>query len=256
MKNKFFPVLLITLLLLTGAQSHAAGDEKNKLSPIDVAYSVGLDFAYNLTDIETDGGVESSLEYSYMAIQIDLNIWDTVSLGVVAGYNSNKFNEPLNLFRPPVTLAADDERFNSMMFGLRGKSELYSWQDFSFAAHGELLYFKRFTKNVDIDLPIASGRGVLKNTFYKFAVDLLVQYDGFTGLTIFTGPRLNLLYGTLDGTKTVGNIDTSETVDYNQKNTIGMVAGAYYELGDNFDIQAQLTLFSNTAVSVMLIYVF
>ncbi|MCP5047000.1 MAG: hypothetical protein GY940_07490 [bacterium] len=260
MKYKFFPVPIVLLGLVLMGQPLLPAQESGKKKPSgtnEYTYSVAVNAAYNRTNVELkDGSIESTLEYSYMALQVDVDILPFLTVGVVAGYNSNEFKDPVVLFNPPVTLPADGVRFSSMMLGLRAKSEMFSWKEFSLAAHGRLLYFKRFEKQLTIDHPIATGSGLLKNVFHQVGLDLLVQYDGYSGLTLFAGPQLNLVSGKLSAVKTVGFIDSNDELTYDQAKAFGLAAGAYYELGSNFDISAKLSLISTTSLSVMLIYVF
>ncbi len=258
MKNKFFPILLaLPALILAGHVSLQAQESDKKKPVYDLDYSVALNAAYNRTIVELKGDrVESALEFSYLAFQIDVEVLDFLTVGVVAGYNSNRFKDPVNLFSPPVPLIAEGERFSAMMGGLRGRASLFSWKEFSFEAHAQLLYFRRFTKELNIDLPLAAGTGILKNGFHQIGLDLLIQYDGLSSMTLFAGPQLNIVRGTLTGTKTIGGISTSQSLTYNQKNLWGLVAGIYYELGSNFDISAKISLIANTSLSVMMIYVF
>jgi hypothetical protein len=258
MRLKGLPGMLAMLILTAVCQpTLSAQTKKDDPKSGDVDYSVGLNAAYNRAAVKTGADDTANvLEYTYLALQIDVGLLDFLTIGVVAGYNSNVFKDPLNFYRLPLTLNAEGERFNSMMFGLRAKSDLFSVHDYSLAVSADWLYFKRFNLERPITLPIASGTAILKHSFHQLTLELLVQYDGLSGMTVCVGPQVNLIRGKMTATEIIENLEGENILKYDQKKTVGMAAGVYYELGGHFDLKAKLSLFSKTALSVTLFYVF
>jgi hypothetical protein len=257
-QNKVFlsPILLVLLFLAVVflPQQAATAEDENV---IDIDFSAGLNVEYHSVPVLVgDDEVANTLEFTYLALQVDVGLLDFLTVGVVAGFNSNLFKDPLDFTRLPLSLSTDGERFNSMMFGVRAKSDLLTWGSFSLVANGEILLFKRFTKELPIVLDIVSGTGTLKNSFQQLALELLVQYDGFSGMSIFAGPQLNLINGKMTASELIGNIDAQDELSFHQEKVIGLTAGIYYELGGNLDICAKISLFSQTSLSVTLFYVF
>lgn len=263
--NKNLIMLLVLTILFScalfsqqkGETQEPKQEKKEEEKAVDVDFSVGLNLAYTRAPVKLDDSdAANSLEYTYLALQIDADLFDFLTLGVVAGYNSNSLRDIVDFSQLPLSLRGDGTRFNSMMFGIRARADLYSWEDFSFAPECEILLFKKFKKELDIQLPIASGTAALKNSFTQIALDLLVRYDGFSNFTIFAGPQMNLISGTISASETIEGLEGEQSLGYSQKKTFGFTAGIYYELGGHLDIGAKLSLLAKTSLSVTLYYIF
>lgn len=254
--------IMVAFLALTMVWNLALfSQDKTKTPPktqtIGIDFSAALNFSYNRIDVELGSDdLPASMEYSYLALQIDFTLLDFLTAGVVAGYNSNTFKDPVNFFRLPLTLQSEGTRFNSMMFGVRAIADLFSWKDFSFTVNGEALIFKRFEKELPIELNAAAGTALLENNFRQLGLEFLVHYEGLDYITIFAGPQLHLLSGTFSATEKIENIDAMEELEYRQKSTLGLRAGVYYELSSHFDIKASISLLSKISLSVTVFYIF
>jgi len=256
MKNKSFLIVVFTLIFIFSAALPAQETPKQTETP-DVDYRAGLVLGYNRADVKLgDAELESTLEYTYLGIQIDVDLMDFLTVGVIVGYNSNSFKDPVDFNMLPLSLRVDGERFNSMMFGARARAEVYSWKDFSLTAEGELSFYKRFKTEFPIQLSIASGNAVIRNTFTQISLDLLVQYDGFTNFTVYGGPQLNLISGNIIAEETIDAVNGEEKLSYSQKNLLGLTAGIFYELGDHFDVYAKISMLSKMSLTVSFMYVF
>ena len=258
-KKNFFLVLMIFMVFCFGlfAQQPETPAAKQEEKSVDIDFSVGLNLAFNSASVKLDGtDAVNTLEYSYLGLQIDAALFDFLTLGLVAGYNSNTLKELVDFSQLPLSLRAGGERFNSMMIGLRANADLFSWQDFSFAPECEILLFKKFKKQLTIQLPIATGSADLKNSFTQISLDLLVRYDGFSNFTLFAGPHLNLISGTITAVETIEGLEGEQSIGYSQEKAFGFTAGIFYELGDHLDISAKLTLLAKTSLSVTLYYIF
>lgn len=268
MKTMSTCLLLTVLLLFAGVGLTASSQEEQEGTGEDnvtqtarvtrtIDYVVGLNFCYNRADIEFgDNGPESTLLYTYLALEIDLDVMDYLTVGVVAGYNSNKFDGPVDFINLPLSLRYGDEAFKSMVFGLRARSEFFSWNDFSVEARGEFLLFKKFENTMPIQLPSVEGTAAIKNSFTQTSVDLLFKYDGLSTMTLFAGPQLNLISGELEASETIESLEGSETVDFKQKSAIGLAAGVHFDLGNHFEVDIKAGLFSRTSLSATIFYVF
>lgn len=256
MKIKTF-LMLFAVFIFAFNSPLPAGEKEKQVLVYDIDYSVGLNFSYNRASILLgENDVESSMTYTYLALEIDVALLDFLTLGAVAGYNTNYFNDPVDFNNLPLSLRVSDQRYNSMVVGVRAKTDFFSWKEFSLAANGEFLYFKVFKKELPIQLPVVSGTSTVKNSFYQAAVELMVQYDRFTGLTIFAGPQLNLVNGKFTVTETIEDLEGIQTLKYKQKNTMGIAAGINVEAGSHFDINAKICLFSKTTFSLEVFYIF
>jgi hypothetical protein len=246
-------LLVITLISLSPALLPAEPTAKS----LRIDYSVGLNFNHSRVSVLVgDNNLVNTLNYSYLALELDVGISDYLILGVVAGFNSNHLKDPVDFYNLPLSLRVNEEKFNSMVLGLRAKSEFLSWKDFSFAAGGEFLYFKKYEKNLPIQLPVVSGEAIIKNSFTQIGIELWAQYDGFSYFTIFAGPQLNFLDGKLEATETIEELEGEEELSYKQENDIGIVAGARFEVGSHFDVNLKVNLISKTSLSVEVFYIF
>jgi hypothetical protein len=259
--HAFTVFLLLILLGVSNGYSQSpgtvAGNNDSVDTVMDIDFSTGLNLAYHSVPVLIgDDDIANTLEYTYLALQVDVGLLDFLTIGVVAGFNSNRLTKPVEFDRLPLSLMADGERFNSMIFGIRAQADLLTWKDFSLAAHGDIRLIKRFSKDLPIQLDIVEGTATLKNSFQHLTLDLLVQYDGYSGLTLFAGPQLQIVNGKMTVSELLGNIDAEAELSYHQEKAMGITAGAYYELGGNWDISAKITLLAQTSLSVTLFYVF
>ncbi len=257
MKTMIFLLLLsaLTLTLFPGQEDQTTAAEPQSAADID--FTAGLKFCYNRVPVLLgEDKTGNSLVHSYLALEIEAGLKDYLILGVVAGYDTNHFNDAVDFYRLPLSLHVDDQSFNSMVFGVKAKSDFFSWKDFSFVAQGELLFFKLFKKEFPIDLPIAKGTSTVKQSFSQLALELLVQYDGFPGFTVFAGPQLNLLKGSLTASEKIEELEGEEKLTYRQKNKMGIAAGINIELSSQLELNVKVNVISKTSLSVEVFYIF
>jgi len=246
-------LLVITLISLCPALIPAESPAKS----LQIDYSVGLNFNHSRVSVLVgDNNLVNTLNYSYLALELDVGISDYLILGVAAGLNSNHLKDPVDFYKLPLSLRVNEEKFNPMVLGLRAKSEFLSWKDFSFAAGAEYLYFKKYEKNLPIQLPVVSGDTMVKNSFNQLSLELWAQYDGFSFFTIFAGPQLNLLHGKLTASETIEELEGEEELSYKHENDLGISAGAHFEVGSHLDVNLKVNLISKTSLSVEVFYIF
>jgi hypothetical protein len=252
MKIKTF--ILLTAIIMLSLTLFPA-EQTTGLQGIN--YSAGLVLSHHRVPVTMgDADLENTFVFSYLAVEVDMDIHDYLTVGALAGYNRNNFADPVNFLQLPLSLGMEESASNSMMFGLRAKSNFFSWQDFSFSANTGFLYGTSKNKEYDIALPIVSGTAEVSGSFYQAHIELLVRYDGLSHISLFAGPRLNLLKGTLTASETIEDLEGEEELDYGQKNMFGITAGAHYEAGASFDINLKLSLVSQTSLTLELLYIF
>ena len=111
-------------------------------------------------------------------------------------------------------------------------------------------------KTWDIELPSVNGQAVGDNGFTLITLDATVQYDGLTGVTIFAGPRLNLLNGKFTASQRIIELEGQQEFSYRQKNLVGVLAGAAIEIGSNWELNLKASLFARTELSLSIVYIF
>lgn len=250
MKSKLFLLFLFLIPIILFSV-------EKKTESYDINFNIGINFTFNSVKVKFgQDDVKNSMIYPFLALECDVDIFDYLTLGVIAGYNQNHFKEPVDFLHLPLSLRLPKKRTNSMIFGLNLKSEPLSFGDFSIKVRGEFLYFKLFKTQWKIDLPIVNGTAIVKNSFSQISIDLLLQYDGFTGLTFFFGPQFNFLKGKFVTNEEIGSIEAQEILKYKQKNVIGIVSGVNFEVGNHIEINLELNLFSKASLSIKAYYVF
>jgi hypothetical protein len=228
-----------------------------KTQPVQIDYTAGLNFSYNRTPVLMgDDEIENTLIHSYLALEVDVGVSDYITAGVVAGYATSHFADPVNFYNLPLSLGVSGQSYKSMIFGARARSDFLSWKDFSLRANGEILFFKLFEKESPIQLPIVTGTSVVKQSFSQLTLELLVQYDGFSTFTVFAGPQLHRLKGKITASESIEELEGEEEFAYKQKETMGLTAGVNFELGSHFDLNVKVSLFSKTSLSVEAFYIF
>jgi hypothetical protein len=250
-------LLLFTVFTLALFPADQDQTQPTKTTSLDIDYTAGLNFSYNRTPILMgDDDIENTLIHSYLALEVDVGVSDYFTAGIVAGYATTQFDDPVNFYNLPLSLSVSSQSYNSMIFGGRVKSDFFSWHYFSFRANGEILFFKPFEKESPIQLPIVSGTSTVKQSFSQMTVELLVQYDGFSTFTVFAGPHLYWLKGKITASEIIEELEGEEEFEYKQKKTVGLTAGVNFELGSHFDLNVKVSLFSKTSLSVEAYYIF
>jgi len=256
MKIKFFLLLftVFTLVLFPADQE--------KTQPIDtrfhgIEYTVGLNFSSNRTPVLMgDDDIKNTLIHSYLALKVDVGVSNYFTAGVVVGYASSQFDDPVDFYTLPLSLSVSSQSYNSMIFGARARSDFLSWKDFSLRANGEILFFKLSETESAIRLPIVTGTSTVKQSFSQMTLELLVQYDGFSTFTVFAGPQLYWLKGKITASESIEELEGEEEFEYKQKNAIGLASGVNFELGSHFDLNIKVSLFSKTSFSIEAFYIF
>jgi len=256
MKIKFF-LLLFTMFTLALFPTDQEQSQTTKTQSLQIDYTTGLNFAYNRTPVLMgDNDIENTLIHSYLALEVDVGVSDYFTAGVVAGYATSHFVDPVNFYNLPLSLGISGQSYKSMIFGARARSDFLSWKDFSLCANGEILFFKLFEKENPIQLPIVTGTAAVKQSFSQLTLELLVQYDGFSTFTVFAGPQLFLLKGKITASESIEELEGEEEFAYKQKETLGLAAGVNFELGSHIDLNVKVSLFSKTSLSVEVFYIF
>ncbi len=236
----------------------AEAREEGKKS-LDIDLITGLNLAYNNSKVVIgDNEVENTLVYSYAALELEADVADFLTVGVLAGLNVNSLKEPVDALLLPLSLTLPKENNNSMVFGVKAQTELSVSRDFSFLGRAEYLAFKLHESVFAITLPIASGSALVKNSFSRVTIDAALQYDGFAGFTVFAGGQFNIIDGEYKVEESIENdtITGQETLSYKQKSNIGFVGGALFEVGDHFTVEGKFSLVANTSFSLRIFYIF
>lgn len=275
MKQKVFfaSIAMVAFLFCTGLfaqhetpSAQSAQTEPAKLqtaqekSPVDGGFTwrASLKLSYNDAAVKLgkdNGQTENSLLYYYFALGVEADIHDFLTVGILAGMNSAYFKDNVDFVQLPLSLRFHQEKNNSMLFGLNAKSRLDINLSFSVVSRAEFLYFKEFTREIPFQLPLVTGQAVLKNSFFQFTVELLAQYDGLTGVTLFLGPQLNIISGEYTAEETIQTLNGVQTLSYTQKRALGLTAGGRWETGA-FQLEAWGSAFSRGSLTVSVLYEF
>ena len=250
MKKLFFSLIIlffhITLFSL---------EENNTQN--DLAYFTGLRAAYSDAKVVfSDTDMENSLISMVLALEVRIDIFDYLSLGLIAGYNWNHFKDPLQVTSLPLSLEIDNQSNNSMVFGLNLMSEFFSSGDFSISARGEFLYFKQFERETEINLDIVTGSSLTKHWFYQGTLDMVLKYHGLNAIILYAGPQLNIIKGTLTISETIEEIEAEIELKHRQKNLLGIVGGLVSEFARNWEAGLEINYFSKLTISASIFYSF
>jgi len=250
-------VLTVGIIAAPALFAQNTAGKKETTGSDNVDFNAGLILSLNNTPVEMgDENIKNSLAYHFFAMELDVDLLDNLTLGILAGLNSNYFTDPMDFFQFPVPLRFNEVKSSSMVLGLNARSELLLPGDFSLQGRAGFLYFKLHKNTFVFEMPGVTGGYMMKNSFIEAFAELRIQYDGFSGLTIFAGPQLNLLHGKFSASETADTVDASASYTYDQKQMVGLVSGVNLDLGDHFVIDAKLTLISKTALSAGIFYVF
>ncbi len=223
----------------------------------DYDFGAALYFSYNKADVELGpNSLVNPFSYHYLVMEVNAELFDMFTVGVLAGFNQNNFDDPVVFDQLPLSLQLTDAKPNAFVLGANIKSEFATFGYFSLKAKGEFLYFSSMKFEDTIDLPIVSGSAIIKNNFYQFTVDLLLQYDGFSGVSIFLGPQVFLLDGTMSADETISSLEANHELDFNQKQVFGITGGASIAVASNFDLVLKATMLSKLSLSAGIVFIF
>ena len=253
--RRFILLILPVFLVLSGSSMlHAVKIENGDVPD----FSVGLNLSVGASDIEFEGveGMENSLKSTMILLEVDVDLFDAITVGFLAGYDMNSFGDPVYATGLPLSLSLERDTNSSMAFGISVRAEPFYFGKFSLGVNGQFLYVKRFKSEWVIDLPIVTGTAVEKHYYMKAGLELLLQYDGLMGFTPFVGPHIHYLKGQLDLEEQIESISAEQRLEYKQKNMFGVCAGARFEPLDNLQVEAKVYFISQTAASVQVLYIF
>lgn len=244
---------LICAALLLFSAFLMAENQATKTSGIDFRSGVG--FSFNVIDCQIgDAAAANKLTLLYPSLGFDLDVMEYLTVGVFVGYNFAHMKQAVDFVQLPLSMRLDQTKFQGLLFGARLQSQPFSIDDFSLKVAGEILFAREGGKNWDVTLPLVKGTATGKNQFSLTTVDLLFQYEGFTGVTVFAGPRLNLLNGKMTVSEAIESIEGIEELTFKQKHLIGPAAGAVFELGSNWEVSIKGSLVSRLSASLEISY--
>jgi hypothetical protein len=245
----------LLLILLTGFFTISAAESTSR--PIAITFYPGLGFAYNSIGIQSgEQKTANTLNSIASRLALEADIYDYFSLEVLVGYHSAFTKDPIDFSNLPHSLRWDSSTFSGLLLGLGIDSEPLSFNDFVLHLRGEFNFFLTQEREWEIQSPQVSGTFKEENSFTLLSLDVTLQYQGFTGITIFAGPRLNLLHGKFTASEIIADVQSSQEIPYNQKNLAGPVAGALIEIGDNLELTIKASLLARSEFSLAFFYTF
>ena len=248
MKNVFL-VLIVLVIPITLLSSDGINTQDNP------AFYTGLRASYSDAQITFDNtDLENSIIYMIFALEVRVDVFDYLSLGLIAGYNVNHFQNSLQITSLPLSLEINKQSSNSMVFGLHLMSEFFSSGDFSVTADGEFLYFKQFEQEVEINLDIASAYSTLKHRFFQGTLNLLLKYHGLDVIVLYAGPQLNLINGTFSVAETIEDIESEAVLNHQQRHLFGLVGGLTFEFARDWEIGLEINCFSKLSFAASIFY--
>ncbi len=247
---------LILLLILSAAFSSFLTAQSTP-RPISISVDPGLELSFN--SIRTLVGPEktaNTFNFLTTRLALKMDVIEYLSVEILAGFHYAYASEPLDFTSMPLSLRWDREKFSGLLLGLAASSEPLTMDDFSLKVRGEFTWAMEKEKTWEIELPTVSGEATGDNAFSLLTLDVTVQYDGFSGVTLFAGPRLSLLNGTFTAAETIIDLQGQQEFSYRQKNFFAVLAGAVIEIGGNWELNVKASLLGRTELSLAVFYIF
>jgi hypothetical protein len=250
MKNWFLP-----LFFLIAFSPFSAAEETSQ--PIELTFTPGLEFSLHSIAIRC-GEQETANRFTVLAprLTLQVDVSGFVTLEVQAGYHFAYAKDPVYFTALPLSLGWDRQKFQGLLLGAALAAEPFAFGDFFMKARGEFVFVLEKDKAWEVMLPLVSGQATGENAFTLITLDVTLHYQGLSGLTLFLGPRLNLLHGKFIAAETVADLQGQQEMIYKQKNLIGPLAGAVLEIGDNWELTFKASLLARTELSLAVMYVF
>lgn len=171
-------------------------------------------------------------------------------------------SDTLDIQQMPLSLQLERPKFYGLVCGAGVAGDLFSWGDFTVHAKAGWQYIRGNDKQWNIALSAAAGTADISSAIHLFTAGLQLVYNGLNDMTIFAGPELFLIkghYGCSEAISPTGDttvLSGSQELAVKQKKWLGINAGAIFEIGDNWQVVAQCSLLSRTAVSAAFYYNF
>jgi hypothetical protein len=255
-KKALFIVFFIFVNILLAKYS-TKYSTKYKIDDNSVDFNFALVIKAGHSGIKfTDSGITNSLSFLITALRIDIDLSDYIRVGVIAGYQQNGFADSIDITALPLSLNLPDRNSESMILGFVVESEPFSINDYSLDVSLAFDYYKYFRNKWDINLAIANGTAESSHSFYMVNLSFLFKYNGFSTFTPFVGPTLNLISGNLNVSEQIMDFSQTQIFKYKQEGLIGLSAGVELEIGDNWDIDLKLNLFSENSLCITAFYRF
>lgn len=246
---------LLLLVLLNVFFSVSAAESTTR--PMAITFNPGLEFSYN--SISSQSGEQktaNTLNFVASRLTVKADIFEYLSMEILAGYHSAFAKNPVDFNTLPLSLRWDRKKFQGLLLGMALSSEPFSLNDFSLKIRGEFTFTLEKDKIWDVKLPQVSGRVTGENAFNLLTLDVTLQYQGFTGITVFLGPRLNLLHGKFIAAENIVDIQGQQEITYSQKKLVGPLAGMTIEIADNWELNIKASFLARTELSLAVFYIF
>jgi hypothetical protein len=225
--------------------------------PITITFTPGLEFSSNSINIQSgEEKTANTLNFLASRLVLKADIHDYLSLEILAGYHSARNKSDLDFSQLPLSLRWNRSTFSGFLLGLAISSEPLSFSDFALHLRGEFNVSLAQEIEWAIQSPQISGTFNGKNSFTLLSLDVTLQYQGFTGITIFAGPRLNLLHGKFTASEIIADSQSRQEIPYRQKKLAGPLAGALIEIGDNLELTIQASFLARSEFSLAFFYTF
>lgn len=250
MRNWFLSLILLTSFFSLSAQASSP-------RPLLFTFSPGLEFSYQSIAISC-GDEKAANTFNFLAPRLvfKVEVSDYLALEVLAGYHSAFAKDPVDFSALPLSLRWDRQKFQGLLLGAAISSEPFAFGDFSVKARGEFTFALEKSRTWDIVLPLVTGQATGENAFSLLTLDVTLHYQGLTGVTIFLGPRLNLLHGRFSAAETVVDLQGQQEIAYVQKNLVGPLAGVTIEIADNWELNLKASFLARTELSLSVFYLF
>ena len=207
-----------------------------------------LSFSYDNIPIKIGSDkISNQLRIPMARLQLNVKLFHRVRLGVILGFHSAFHKEPVDFVNLPLSLRLDQKKTSAMFFGLGLSTEFLHRGNFCFIINTRFLYYRGFNQDWPINLPVIIGSASGDHSFYQFSSDFLIQFTGYNQITLFWGPQLFLMKGTLSFSETIHDLSNSQSMTYRQSMPVGLICGMTYEISNKITAVAQLHFLSKTA---------
>lgn len=250
MRNCLLPlILLVAFFSISAAESTT--------SPITIILNPGLEFSFNSIGIQSgEQKTVNTLNFQATRLAVKMDIFDYLALEMLAGYHSAHNKNSLDFTQLPLPLRWGRNTFSGFLLGVAVSSEPLSFNDFVLHLRGEFSVSLAQEMAWAIQSQQISWTCRGRNSFTLLSLDLTLQYQGFTGINIFAGPRLNLLHGKFTASENSTDTEIRQEIPYRQKNLAGPLAGALIEVGDNLELIIKASFLARSEFSLTLFYTF
>ena len=244
MKQKNFPSLLLTALLLTGALAHGQDQGTSLFSQIKVRPGIQLDYL-SRTVSPKDEDTEDRIKSYFISLNMELQIVEGFSLNPMVGYSFNNFNG-MTFRKLPVSLEVDAGEIGGFLIGLGMQKSFLQFRNLEIDLVGQLLY--SFPRQQTWSIPglAVNGSAEGKPQWLMIQAGPLFRYTGIAYFLPYVSIGYDRMWGRFQMNEIIQDLQGTEEKSVSSLSHLNITLGFDYAITEALSVKVQGALLPYT----------